>query len=141
MKLAVFGLLALISHGADAKFYESVTVSEVTSIYDADTFRGNIAGYPDIIGKHVSIRVKGIDAPEIRGKCAAEIKAARIAKQFTVDHLRSGSKIELKNTERGKYFRILADVFIDGRELSKLLIESGNAREYHGGTRGSWCDK
>jgi len=130
-----------VLHSASAETYESVIVSEVTSIYDADTFRVNIAGYPDIIGKHVAIRVKGIDAPEIRGKCESEIKAARIAKQFTVDQLRSGSKIELRNPERGKYFRILADVYIDGKQLSKMLLESGNAREYYGGTRGSWCSK
>lgn len=60
-------------------------------------------GWPDIIGERVSVRVLGVDAPEIRGKCTSEKTSARLAKQFTVQYLRSGSDIELKNVKRGKY--------------------------------------
>ena len=35
--------------------YGDAIVSEVTSIYNGDTFRCNIVGYPDIIGKHITI--------------------------------------------------------------------------------------
>ena len=69
-----FMLLILVSFSINAaeKDYGNVMVKEVTSIYDADTFRVNIEGWPDIVGKHVSIRVLGIDAPELRGKCESE---------------------------------------------------------------------
>ena len=123
---------------ADKRFGD-VVVSEVTSIYDADTFRVNIKGWPDIIGQHMSIRVLGVDAPEIRGKCEAEKIAARKAKQFTVQALRSAHSIELRNIKRGKYFRILADVYIDGENLAQALISARHARVYDGGTRASWC--
>jgi len=62
------------------QFYGDVLVSEVTSIYDADTFRVNIKHWPDVIGKHVSIRVLGVDAPEIRGKCASKNLADALIK-------------------------------------------------------------
>jgi len=52
--------------------YGTVIVSEVTSIYDGDTFRANINGWHELIGKNVSIRVNGIDTPEIRTKCDKE---------------------------------------------------------------------
>ena len=63
-------ILCLFSFSIHAKDYGNVTVSEVTSIYDADTFRVNIEGYPAIIGERVPVRVLGVDAPELRGESA-----------------------------------------------------------------------
>ena len=136
-----FMLLILVSFSINAaeKEYGNVTVKEITSIYDADTFRVNIEGWPDIVGKHVSIRVLGVDAPELRGKCKSEKIAARKAKQHTVGLLRSGKLIELRNIKRGKYFRILADVFIDGNSLAESLINNDLARTYDGDKRLGWC--
>ena len=136
--VVVMCMFATVVEAAD-KRYGSVVVDEVTSIYDADTFRVNIKGWPDIIGKHVSVRVLGVDAPEIRGKCRSEKQAARLAKQFTVNALRSAKRVELKNIKRGKYFRILADVLIDGESLSVSLIKAQHARPYDGGRRDGWC--
>ncbi|WP_073603071.1 thermonuclease family protein [Vibrio aerogenes] len=141
--IAIFTLfVSMISchtYAAGKTTYGSAVINKVTSIYDADTFKANIKGWPDIIGKKVSIRVNGVDAPEIRGKCKKEKNSARIAKLFTIKALRTAKKIELRNIRRGKYFRILADVYVDGRNLSDLLINSGLARPYDGGKRGGWC--
>ena len=133
-------LLCLLSFSATAKIYGNTTVTEVTSIYDADTFRVNLKGYPPIIGERIPVRVLGVDAPELRGKCDTEKLAARQAKQYTVQALRSAKTIELRNMQRGKYFRILADVYIDGNSLADDLIKSGHARAYDGGKRLSWCE-
>lgn len=130
----------VVSAGISDKIYGSVIISKVSSIYDADTFRVNIKDWPDIVGLKVSIRVLGIDAPEIRGKCKSEKLAAKKAKQFTVNALNAAKVIELKNIKRGKYFRLLADVYIDGESLAQGLIKAGHARLYDGGKRLSWCD-
>jgi len=130
----------LVTTNVHAKDYGNTIVSEVTSIYDADTFRVTIKGWPKVSGERIPVRIKGIDAPEIRGKCQAEKVAARKAKQFTVKELRSAKVIELKNMERGKYFRILANVYVDGKSLGDALISAGHARAYDGGTRGGWCE-
>jgi len=81
--------------------YDSVSIAEVTSIYDGDTFRANIPDYPPIIGQHMGIRINGVDTPEIRGKCEQEKVLARKAKQYTVTKLRSAKTIELRNMKRG----------------------------------------
>jgi len=47
--------------------------------------------------------------------------------------------IELQDIQRGKYFRILARVYIDGEELAGKLILAGLARAYDGGARKGWC--
>ena len=139
--LLKFILLILVSFSVSATEYGNATVSEVRTIYDGDSFRVNINGWPDIIGKSVPIRILGIDTPEMRGKCEAEKILARQAKQHTVALLRSGKVIELKNTQRGKYFRILANVIIDGESLADSLVSNGLARRYDGGKRDGWCDE
>ena len=128
-----------ISAKAKDKNYGNATVSEITSIYDGDTFRANIKGYPAIVGEHMSIRINGIDTPELRGKCNKEKQLARLAKQFTVEHLRSAKSISLKNVKRGKYFRLIADVYIDGVSLGELLIKNKHAVKYIGKTKVDWC--
>lgn len=139
----ILGLLFLFVPEIMAKqTYGNVIISEVLSIYDGDTFKVNIEGYPDLIGRNISIRLNGIDTPEIRGKCEAEKQLARAAKQFTVTKLRNAKVIELRNMDRGKYFRIVADVYVDGEELSKLLISNNHAVKYEGGTKyKSWCSQ
>lgn len=123
------------------KNHGDFTVSEVTSIYDGDTFRANIKGLHSLIGERIGIRVAGVDTPEIRGKCKREKDLARQAKQVTVEALRSANVIELRNTKRGKYFRIVADVFVDGKSLTDVLISSGLGVAYNGGTKAkNWCN-
>ncbi len=144
MKVTLLILTLLLPGLATAEYltnitYPDVTVSEITSIYDGDTFRANIDSYPKIAGYRMSIRINGIDTPEIRAKCTKEKILARKAKEFTVTALRSGQTIELKNIKRGKYFRLLADVYVGGESLGKDLILNGLAIEYHGKTKRDWC--
>ena len=56
-----------------------------------------------------------------------------------MDRLRSGRIIELRNIQRDKYFRILAEVWIDGRNLNDQLVKAALARIYDGGQREGWC--
>lgn len=99
---------------AKNKSFGDVEVIKVTSIYDGGSFRAGLKGLPAIVGEHMAIRINGIDTPELRGKCEVEKQLARKAKQFTVERLRATKSIVLKNIKRGKYFRLIADVYIDG---------------------------
>lgn len=132
-------MLLVAGYAIPAAASINVFVDEVTSIHDADTFRVNIKGWPEIVGYRVPVRVKGVDAPELRARCPGEKRAARQAKQFTVAKLRAARVIELREVERGKYFRLLAEVWIDGENLADLLISQGLARPYFGGKREAWC--
>ena len=62
----------------------------------------------------MSIRINGIDTPELRVKCNKDKQLARLAKQFAIEHLRAAKSILLNNIKRGKYFRLIADVYVDG---------------------------
>lgn len=121
--------------------YNNITIDKVISIYDGDTFRVNINSYPGIIGENISIRVNGIDTPELRTKCKKEKLLARKAKQLTVSTLRGAKIIELRNLQRGKYFRIVADVYVDDISLGDTLIHNNLAVRYDGGTKiKNWCE-
>ena len=101
-------LLFTSSHiSAKDKSFGNANVLEVTSIYDGDTFRANIKDFPAVIGESMSIRINGIDTPELRGKYDKE---KQLAKQFTVERLRAAESVVLKNIKRGKYFRLIAIV-------------------------------
>ena len=134
-------ILFIINNILVAKEYGNITIDKVTSIYDGDTFRVNINSYPPIIGQNMSIRVNAIDTPEMRGKCLKEKELARKAKKLTVSKLRGAKVVELRNMQKGKYFRIVADVFIDNQSLANILIKENLAVPYNGGKKiKDWCN-
>ncbi len=109
--------------------------------YDGDTITFNLPGLHPVIGEKISIRVNGIDTPEIRGKCENEKYGAQQAKEMVADILQDAEQITLKNMERGKYFRIAADVIVDGESLGDMLVEAGMAIRYDGGKKThKWCE-
>lgn len=137
-KLIMVCLVCFLSVYAQDKMYGKVRVSKVMSIYDGDTFKVTISSWPSIAGDNVGVRVKGIDCPEMRDDDPKVKELAQQAKQYTVKRLREGKIIWLKNIQRDKYFRILADVEIDGKELGKELLEKSLAKPYDGGTKEEW---
>ncbi len=119
--------------------YGTVTVSKVISVYDGDTFRVDIASLPPIVGKNIPIRVNGVDTPEIRGKCQYEKNLALKARDFVRGKLANAKEIKLTNLQRGKYFRVVANVLVDGVSLEQELLDNELAYEYSGGKKSSWC--
>ena len=122
------------------KSYGNVVVNKVTHIYDGDSFKVNINSWPNIIGKEVIIRIKGIDAPEMQGKCEKESLMARLARQHTVNLIENAFRVELKNMQRDQYFRILADVYVDRTNLGNSLMANKCAVRYAGGKKYNWCN-
>ena len=140
MKILLTIALITISFATQAKpQYGTVTVSKVISVYDGDTFRVNIDSLPPIVGKNIPIRVNGIDTPEIRGKCQYEKNLALEARDFVRAKLANAKEIELTNLQRVKYFRVVANVLVDGVSLEQELLDNELAYEYDGGKKLSWC--
>lgn len=117
----------------------TVTVDELVRVYDGDTITVDIAEWPPVVGDDISIRVRGLDTPEIRGKCDSEKAMARAARDRLREMLEGAESIELVDYERGKYFRLVATVMADGKDVAETLIGEGLARPYDGGKRESWC--
>ncbi len=117
---------------------------KVVSVYDGDTFKVNLPCTQDIFCRDMSVRVNGIDTPEMKTKNSCEKQKAKEAQALTKDILSKGPVI-LKNCQRDKYFRLLCDVSVLGRNqgynLSEELINANLAVEYHGETKAEvdWC--
>lgn len=109
--------------------------------YDADTVTFDIPSIHPLLGKKISIRVRGIDTPEIRTKDSCERQKAKKAQQIVERLLTQAKRIDLKNIERGKYFRIVADVVVDGQSLTQHLLANKLGYPYTGGKKQkvNWC--
>lgn len=137
--ICLLSVFSTTDSNAKTRTYGDVAVTEVVSIYDGDTFTVNIKDWPSVAGERISVRIAGIDTPEMRGRCDYEKQRAREAKQFTVAALRNARQIRLQNLQRDKYFRLLSDVYVDGENLGALLMQQGFAVPYAGKTKIDWC--
>jgi len=112
--------------------------AKVLKVYDGDTF--TIGAYH--LGKPIkfSVRLYGVDCPELKGPTAEEgKKAKKFVEDLILDKI---IKIEVLNNKvldgkkiREKYGRLLSKVYINGKDLSEELIAMGMAKRYFGGTK------
>lgn len=111
--------------------------------YDADTITVDIPDTHPLIGKRISVRVRGLDTPEIKGTLPCEKEAARTAQRLVENLLRRAQRIDLTAVARDKYFRILADVKVDEQSLTEVLLKNHLAYAYDGGTKRKmdWCKR
>ncbi|EKF41917.1 thermonuclease family protein [Nitratireductor indicus] len=107
----------------------------VLRVIDGDTFVAEAHMWP---GQHiqVSVRLRGIDAPEMRSKCPAERNAARKARDALTSLLEAG-EVSISAISGGKYYgRVLADVRTsDGLDIGRRLLETRLVAAYGGGRR------
>lgn len=111
--------------------------------YDGDTVTFNIPNTHPLIGEKISVRLYGLDTPEIKTKVACEKEKGRIAKKLVESLLSRAKRIDLINLKRDKYFRILADIEYDQTSLKTILLKNDLAYEYFGKTKQKidWCKK
>jgi len=111
----------------------------VIKVYDADTI--TIAAklplnYDEAPLYRFSVRLNGIDAPEIKGKgITDQEKTAAVEAQKFVSNLILNKYVTLKNVQNEKYGRILADVYIGDIHLNSLLLQERYVVPYDGGTK------
>jgi micrococcal nuclease len=125
--------------GPRADILPGPVFGEVLDVLDGDTIAVRMKVW---IGQEIEthVRLAGIDAPELRGKCADERARAVAAKQALADLLADG-KVTLYNIRLEKYAgRVLAQVTNAGGDvLAQKLMENGHARPYQGAKRQGWC--
>ncbi len=97
-----------------------------------------------LLGKNISVRILGVDTPEKIGKKPCEKTRAREAQRLVENLMVRAKNIELRKVDRDKYFRVLAEVWVDGQSVGDLLIKNKLAYAYDGGRKPSstnWCAK
>jgi endonuclease YncB( thermonuclease family) len=113
--------------------------AEVLRILDGDTFEARVHVWPglDITTK---VRLRGIDAPELKGRCPEERAKAEVARTALTAILAEGA-VEISRVGLDKYGgRVDADAATRSTpDVSAALLSAGLARSYTGGRRANWC--
>lgn len=111
---------------------------KIDKVIDGDTVRLEVDYLPVEIGNKMSLRILGIDTPELQGKCLEEIKKAQDARDFLKNYLK-GKQYTIILKGRDKYFRLLGDIKVGNELISEVMLKNGHAVVYQGKTKTSWC--
>ena len=137
---AALAVQAAASRDAGRDVLAGPVPAEVIEVLDGDTIAVKARIW---LGQELATRVRlsGIDAPELHGKCDRERRLAAAARDFLGARL-ADRPVLLRDVQFGKYAgRVVARVVTDkGEDVADALIEAGLARPYGGGTRRPWCD-
>jgi len=132
-----------MENGCDIKWEDTIeftfpiTGGRVIKVYDADTITiASKLPFDKSPLYRLSVRLNGIDTPEIKGKDISEEEkeAAKIARDF-VSNLILNKFVRLENIQSEKYGRILANVYIGDTHINELLLKERYAVSYDGGTK------
>lgn len=130
-------LLVCVPALAGEKTYGDLT-GIIVSVHDGDTMTVSIPGVPPLLGDVISIRVRGIDTPEMHDR-RPDIQALAVqARDLVRGWCSIGSSVALHNVGRGKYFRIVATPICGDVDVAAELLKVGLAHPYDGGTKQIW---
>ncbi|MCF7955320.1 MAG: hypothetical protein K9M75_05925 [Phycisphaerae bacterium] len=107
-------LLASFCHASlIGSSYPGGKVTEITKVDGGGDFRCRISGKSLIAGARLKVHVRGADS----------ISNADAAKAFTEAAFKQAKVIRLTNVRLRNYFRVIADVEIDGKNLADELVK------------------
>lgn len=64
IKLLLF-LFIIFCYSYSAEYYDTITNFTIIKVRDGDTFMIDIPNIPDVFGKNIAVRIRGIDTPEL----------------------------------------------------------------------------
>jgi endonuclease YncB( thermonuclease family) len=113
--------------------------AQLIQVLDGDTLKVRARIWPEHYVE-TAVRLAGIDAPEMKGRCAAEVAQAKRA-AARLGELLAGGRVQLSDIRFGKYAgRVVARVLTaDGRDVAAVLLAENLVRPYDGGPRLGWC--
>jgi len=128
------------------RFVPPITEGVVVKVYDGDTITiASKLPYKESLLYRFSVRLRGIDAPEIVTKTSSpsslqgedmvkEKKRAIQVRDILSDKILHRT-VQLKNTGTEKYGRLLADVYLGNVHINMWMIQNKYAVEYYGGRK------
>ncbi len=126
--------------GLSPKTYGDIYNAEYVDNPDGQTIVFDIAGVHPLIGDKIKVRLRGVDLPEIAGRCLKERELARQARDIVRWLLHDAKSIVLKDVGRDRLFRLTAIVLADGQDIRQVLINKGLAVPSNGSQKTNWCE-
>lgn len=113
--------------------------AEVTKVYDGDTITVDLDLGFGLFKNKLSIRLFGIDTPEIRDSSPEVVGLANAAREKLLEMVPVGSKCIVRSMELDKYGRPVSVIYdANGRNINQEMLKCGLAKPYSGGARPSW---
>ncbi len=123
-----------------ADVFPGPVMARVLKVIDGDTFTAQALIWPGQM-LTVNVRLRGVDAPELRARCEQE-RAAAMRATAALEHLiQSAAPVAISNIASDKYYgRVVADVTTGaGDRVAQRLLDADLVRPYAGGGRAGWC--
>lgn len=127
---------------ANALAKDIIYTRKVTEIIDGDTIKVEMIDESDLIADlEYSIRISGIDTPEIKTSSKCEKELGLKAKEFLKNLILTDRYINIINPAWDKYGgRILAKLEVKGQSIGDIMIKNGYAIVYNGDKKNKiWC--
>ena len=117
-------------------FIPPLKTGKVIKVYDGDTITiaSRVPGLYNSPIYKFSVRLNGIDTPEMKGKNEEEKEIAVKARDALSERI-MGKEVRLENVQTEKYGRLLCDVYLGNSHLNKWMIDERYALKYDGGTK------
>jgi endonuclease YncB( thermonuclease family) len=124
---------------AAAPVVRTVYAANVLRVLDGDTFEARVRLWPGL-EITTKVRLRGIDAPEMKARCDEEIAKA-LAARDTLQAILDEGEVVISAVALDKYGgRVLADVSTRTTpDISTALLNAGLVRSYAGRRREPWC--
>lgn len=100
----------------------SYTVASVETVLDATAFGCRIRDYVQPTAMRFSVRLRDVDV-------ATDPNTSAAARRFLSDRLSNARQIKLYNVQDRGYFRLTADVHVDGADVGAQMLEYGLIRQ------------
>jgi len=112
--------------------------ARIISVYDGDTVRADVDLGMGIWARNVKLRLKGINASELRSRSLTETrKAVKAREALEVKVLNKEVTIETHKDRTGKYGRYLATIWIEDdsrserwKNVNDSMVQEGYAVPY-----------
>src|SRR5690606_17570242 len=123
----------LVTHQALAKSrepFKGPVAASVVHVIDGDTFLAEAHIWPGQ-SIRINIRIRGIDAPEMKSRCRSERNAALRARE-ALSGMIGQANVSISNIGGAKYYgRVLADVETqEGQAVSTAMLDRRLVRPY-----------
>jgi hypothetical protein len=124
---AVLLVLHLSAVVTAATQYSDCRVERLITVHSAGSFTCKPFGWQGIGPVRLRVQVAGVELKEDDLIADRDEEKTQDPRDFTAAKLKAAGSIELKNIEMRNYFRVIADVYIDGQSLADQLIGAGLA--------------
>lgn len=129
------GDLDNITYDDTIAFIPPIEYGKVVKVYDGDTITiATKLPFENSPIYRFSVRLAGIDSPEIKAKTNIE-KIMAIKSQHGLEKIVLDKVVKLKNISFEKYGRILADVYVGDLFVNQWMIDNKLAVVYDGGKK------